>query len=199
MNNFTHKEFIKNDYVTLEKLTPQNILEFKDIFDPQIWRWYSVDILTFDDLLKMYEPHFKAMEKGLSYIYLIRDNKSGNSVGSSRYIDIDTKNKSLEIGSTWITPKWQRTYINTATKLATLENAFEDLQVNRVSLQTDSRNQQSIEAIKRIGAKYEGTLRNHRICQDGSIRDSVVFSITPDDWHNIKKQLHEKLERKYAK
>lgn len=142
----------------------------------------------------MYKPHFETMNQGLSYVYLIKDVQTGETVGSSRYIDIDIKNKSLEIGSTWITTKWQRTHINTATKLLMLENAFEHLKINRVSLQTDSRNLQSVKAIEKIGATFEGKLRKHRVCQDGNNRDSMLFSIIDTEWPEVKDRLISKLK-----
>lgn len=184
-----HQPTLENSFVKLERMSPKSLSLFEEIFDKDIWKWYSVDINNFSDFLKMYQPHFKNMEKGLSYIYLIRDAQSGEVAGSSRYIDVDARNRSLEIGSTWIVPKWQRTYMNTATKLLMLENAFEHLEVNRVSLQTDFRNKQSIKAIERIGAIFEGRLRKHRVCEDGSIRDSVVYSIVADEWPKIKDNL----------
>lgn len=116
-----------------------------------------------------------------------------NLVGSTRFGNIDTANRKAEIGWTWISPAWQRTAINTEAKLLMLTHAFEEWRCVRVELKTDANNEPSRKAILRIGAKEEGTLRNHMITESGRFRDSVYFSIIDLEWNSVKSNLASKL------
>ena len=108
-------------------------------------------------------------------------------------MNIDRANRRVEIGSTWIAPAWQRTAVNTEAKYLMLRHAFEVWQCVRVELKTDALNQKSRNAILRIGAKEEGTLRKHLITWTGRIRDSVYFSILDSEWPEVKQKLEAKL------
>ena len=103
------------------------------------------------------------------------------------------EHKRVEIGWTWIAPAWQRTVVNTEAKYLMLRHAFETWRCGRVELKTNARNQRSRQAILRIGAKEEGTLRNHMVNPDGSFRDTVYFSIIDSEWPEVKRLLEEKL------
>lgn len=113
----------------------------------------------------------------------------GRAVGSTRFLNIRPEHRSAEIGWTWLGQEWQRTAINTEAKLLLLTHAFERWRCIRVELKTDSRNERSQQAIERIGAVREGTLRNHMIVQGGHYRDSVYFSITDGEWPKVKARL----------
>src|SRR5437667_2382005 len=102
---------------------------------------------------------------------------------------IIVKDRGLEIGSTWLTPSAWRTAINPEAKYLLLEHAFEALGCVRVQFITDARNERSRRAIERLGAKHEGTIRQHMIMRDGYIRDSYLFSILESEWPNVKQQL----------
>jgi RimJ/RimL family protein N-acetyltransferase len=110
-------------------------------------------------------------------------------------MSIDPPNRRLEIGSTWIAPKWQRTAINTEAKLLMLTYAFEELKSIRVEFKTDSLNTQSRTAIARLGAVEEGTFRNHMVTQGGRLRHSVYFSIIDSEWPAVKSRLETALKR----
>ena len=110
-------------------------------------------------------------------------------IGSTRYLNIRPEHRSLEIGWTWLGQNWQRTAINTETKLLLLSHAFEKLGCVRVEFKTDTRNERSQRALQRIGATKEGVLRNHRIVQDDFVRDSVCFSVISSEWLEIKERL----------
>ena len=110
-------------------------------------------------------------------------------IGSTRYLNIRPEHRSLEIGWTWLGQNWQRTAINTETKLLLLSHAFEKLGCIRVEFKTDTRNERSQRALQRIGATKEGVLRNHRIVQDDFVRDSVYFSVISSEWLEIKERL----------
>ncbi|MEX1276209.1 MAG: GNAT family protein, partial [Bacteroidota bacterium] len=124
---------------------------------------------------------------------------SGTVVGSTRFANIERTHRRLEIGWTWVARAWQRTPINTEAKYLMLTHAFETLGCIRVELKTDSLNEKSRKAMLRIGAKEEGTLRNHMITQEGRIRHSVYYSITNDEWPGVKRLLEEKLTRPYER
>lgn len=111
------------------------------------------------------------------------------AVGTSRFTDISLRHRSCEIGWTIIAPAVQRTSINTEAKLTMLTFAFETLNCVRVQLKCDGRNIPSQNAILRLGASFEGRLRKHRILPDGYIRDTMMYSITDDDWPRIKAHL----------
>jgi RimJ/RimL family protein N-acetyltransferase len=107
-------------------------------------------------------------------------------------MNIDRTNRRVEIGSTWIAPAWQRTAVNTEAKYLMLRHAFEVWNCFRVELKTDGLNQRSRNAILRIGAKEEGTLRKHLITWTGRVRDTVYFSILDTEWPEVKFALEQK-------
>jgi N-acetyltransferase len=114
-------------------------------------------------------------------------------IGSTRFMNIDRVNRRVEIGSTWIAPRWQRTAVNTEAKFLMLRHAFEEWKCVRVELKTDVLNQKSRNAILRIGAKEEGILRKHVITWTGRVRDSVYFSILDTEWPEVKTRLESRV------
>jgi RimJ/RimL family protein N-acetyltransferase len=120
---------------------------------------------------------------------------TGQVIGSTRFWKIDRNNRKLEIGSTWISASWQRTFVNTEAKLLMLRYAFEELHCVRVQLTTDEINEKSRNAILRLGAKQEGIVRNERIMPDGRKRNSVRFSIIDEEWPNVQSRLEELLQQ----
>src|SRR6185312_13200294 len=118
---------------------------------------------------------------------------TGQVIGSTRYMNIDQPNRRVEIGATWIAAPWRRTAINTEAKYLMLRHAFETLGCIRVELKTDSLNQRSRNAIRRIGAQEEGILRQHLVTWSGRLRDSVYFSILDSEWPRVKQDLEQKL------
>jgi RimJ/RimL family protein N-acetyltransferase len=113
----------------------------------------------------------------------------GRVVGSTRFWNIDTANRKLEIGGTWLAASWQRSFVNTEAKYIMLRHAFEALGCVRVQFTTDELNTRSRDAILRLGAKLEGCLRNERIMPDGRIRNSLHFSILDSEWPDVKARL----------
>jgi RimJ/RimL family protein N-acetyltransferase len=116
--------------------------------------------------------------------------RSGRAVGSTRFLDLQRRHRALEIGWTWIGVPWQRTAINTESKLLLLGHAFDALGAHRVTLKTDARNERSRRAIERIGGTQEGVLRRHRVCWDGFVRDTVYYGIVDNDWPRIRTRLN---------
>jgi len=121
------------------------------------------------------------------------DSPSDQIVGSTRFYEIRPHDRAAAIGYTWLAQSAQRTSVNTESKLLLLTHAFEDWHCNRVELITDVLNEQSRAAILRLGARQEGILRKHLILPNGRIRDSVLFSITDDEWPEVKSRLQAKL------
>ena len=118
---------------------------------------------------------------------------SGYAIGSTRYLHIDLPNRSVEIGGTWYGLDYQGTLVNTECKYLLLKHAFETLGCIRVWFKADQRNTRSLRALERLGAVKEGVLRNHMILPDGFIRDSVVYSLLPEEWSQVKTRLEAKL------
>ncbi|MGB2868110.1 MAG: GNAT family protein [Bacteroidota bacterium] len=139
------------------------------------------------------ETALSERDAGKSLPFITIEKNSGKAVGSSRYGNIALEHRRLEIGWTWIAPEWQRTAVNTEAKLLMLTHAFEQLHCIRVEFKTDSLNERSQKALKRIGAKEEGIFRNHMITPGGRIRHSVYFSITDAEWPEVKRSLEAKL------
>jgi RimJ/RimL family protein N-acetyltransferase len=119
--------------------------------------------------------------------------ESGEAVGSSTFFDIRPEHRSLEVGATWISPQFQRSFVNPEAKLLMLQHAFETLGCIRVQLKTDSRNIQSQRAMEKLGCKKEGVLRNHMILADGHYRDSVYYSIIESEWPQVKQSLLDRI------
>ncbi len=121
------------------------------------------------------------------------DVASGRAVGFTNYMDVSDAHRTLEVGGTWIGRPWWRTAINTEAKLLVLGHAFDDLGANRVALKTDILNVRSQEAIARLGAQREGVLRHQYVRKDGTLRDTVLFSVIPEEWPAIRSRLRERL------
>ncbi len=161
--------------------------------DDELWRWTMTVMKTTDDMKAYIETAMKLQADGIALPFAIIEKKSSKAIGSTRYGNIDRANRRLEIGWTWIARQWQRTAINTEVKLLLLTHAFETLGCIRVEFKTDSLNQQSRNALLRIGAKEEGTFRNHMLTPSGRIRHSVYFSIIESEWAEVKRKLEERL------
>jgi RimJ/RimL family protein N-acetyltransferase len=121
------------------------------------------------------------------------DLPAGSVVGTSSYLEVSRSDSRLEIGSTAYAPSVWGTQVNPQTKLLLLAHAFDDLGAGRVQLKTDVRNTRSQQAIARLGATYEGTLRRYQRRADGSVRDTVLFSITAEEWPEVRRRLEERL------
>lgn len=134
-------------------------------------------------------------DKGKALPFVICEQGKGEIVGSTRYGNIKTAHRRVEIGWTWISPGRQRTPINTECKFLLLRYAFEVLGCFRVELKTDVLNTKSRNAILRIGAKEEGILRKHTIADTGRIRDTVYYSILDSEWPGVKAKLEEILSQ----
>ena len=132
-------------------------------------------------------------EKGTAIPYVIKDKYSNTLVGSTRYYNVDTSNYHMDLGYTWITPKFQKSYVNTESKLLMLRQAFEKWNAIRVGFGVGPNNIISQKSIERLGAIREGVLRNRMILETNKIRDTVTFSIVDSEWESVKKKLEDKI------
>ena len=151
-----------------------------------IFRWIPYSMKTPADFQRVIEKAFHEQERGEAVVFATVERSSGRTIGSTRFMNIDRVNCRVEIGSTWIAPAWRRTAVNTEAKYLMLRHAFEVWGCMRVELKTDALNQTSRNAILRIGAKEEGTLRRHVVTWTGRVRDSVYFSILDNEWPEVK-------------
>ena len=161
--------------------------------DESLWRLIPTNVASLDDMRKYIETAFADRDSGTALPFVTIERESGTVVGSTRCGNIDPANRRAEIGWTWITPHWQRTAINPEVKLLMLTHAFETWKCIRVELKTDALNEQSRNAILRLGAKQEGIFRNHMITESGRFRDSVYFCIIDSEWKRVKADLTSKL------
>lgn len=181
------------------KLLPMEMCQLNDLWNAanaqEIWEYTSSKIKSREDMKRTIEAAAAERERGTQIPFVVLDKESGKVIGSSRYLDLLESHKSLEIGWTWYHPDYWRTRVNTETKFLMLQYAFEEMDMNRIQFNTDSRNFRSQTAIARLGAKKEGVLRKHRIIADGYVRDTVVFSIIKEEWPEVKSILQEKMNR----
>jgi RimJ/RimL family protein N-acetyltransferase len=157
--------------------------------DPGIWTHMPFDAAASFD--RWFDAALEVAERGLEAVWVVK--AGGSPVGSTRYLAIEPAHRRLEIGHTWYAPSVWGGRVNPACKLALLRYAFETLGFNRVELKTDDRNLRSQAAIAKLGAVREGVFRAHMIRRDGSLRDSVYFSIVRDDWPAVCDRLSARL------
>lgn len=161
-----------------------------------IFSWIPYSMKTPEDFQRIVDKGFAEQERGESMVFATLEHSSGRVIGSTRFMNIDRVNRRVEIGSTWIASAWQRTAVNTEAKYLMLRHAFEVWKCIRVELKTDALNEKSRNAILRLGAKEEGTLRKHLITWTGRVRDTVYFSILDTEWPQVKARLQAKLAEK---
>lgn len=165
--------------------------------DAELWRWTTTLIRTTEELRAYVETALDEQRRGVSLPFVTVERASGRVVGSTRFANIDRENRKAEIGWTWVGRAWQRTPVNTEAKYLMFAHAFERWGCVRVELKTDSLNERSRAAILRVGAREEGTLRNHMITHTGRLRHSVYFSVIASEWPAVRAALEERLARPY--
>ena len=187
---------LEGEIVRLEPLRHEHVPLLwnaaKDNLD-DIFRWIPYRMQTAADFQDGVARILDEQARGQSVPFATVERASGRVIGSTRFMNMDLANRRVEIGSSWIAPAWQRTAVNTEAKYLMLRHAFEQWKCLRVELKTDSLNQKSRNAILRLGAKEEGTLRKHMVTWDGRRRDSVYFSILDTEWPEVKARLEAKL------
>lgn len=184
----TQNLVLENSRVRLRPLEATDFEELKEVaFDPVLWRY---TLSRADDTVSLAAYIAEAVQQrqeSKRYPFAIIDRETGRLAGSTSYYNINPANQSLSIGYTWVGASFQRTGLNRAAKHLLLSYAFEQLGYERVELETDSRNEQSQNAMRRMGATEEGILRSHRPTQGNLRRDTVVFSIIRPEWDELRR------------
>ncbi|HEY8559975.1 MAG TPA: GNAT family protein [Pyrinomonadaceae bacterium] len=186
---------LTGNLVYLEPLKIEHVEPLCEVgLNEDIWRWSPEQITTPEAMRKYVETALDEQRRGVSLPFATIERTTNKIVGSTRFGNIDARNRRAEIGWTWIDPAWQKTFVNTAAKLLMLTHAFEVWKCIRVEFKTDALNEKSRRAILRLGARQEGIFRQHMICASGRLRDSVYFSILDGEWRIVKENLRQKLE-----
>lgn len=163
--------------------------------DGELWNlWYTV-VPRPEETKGYIADALAGQQAGHMLPWAVRELTTGKIVGSTRYHDIVPNIDRVEIGYTWYAASWQRSHVNTTCKLLLLTHAFETIGCKVVGLRTDNFNFASQRAIEALGAKKDGVIRHHRMRKDGSVRDSVMYSILVTEWSDVKKHLEFRLAR----
>jgi N-acetyltransferase len=181
---------LEGRHVRLEPLSQKHQADLEVVgLDESLWRWIPTPVRTPEEMSAYIDAALAEQKRGVSLPFALIEKASGQAIGSTRYGNIDRTHHRVEIGWTWVAPRWQRSAVNTEAKYLLLRHAFETLGCMRVELKTDSLNERSRAAILRIGAREEGTFRNHMITASGRIRHTVYFSILDSEWPSVKSRL----------
>ena len=174
--------------VRLEPLTEQHLPDLTLVAqDERIWEYLPYGSLAAEGKLRGFICDLlRRRELGTDLPFAVLLQASGRAIGLTRYLEIRPEHRSLEIGGTWYGVQYQGTGVNAECKYMLLKHAFEHLGCIRVQFKTDPRNERSQRALERLGAVREGQLRSHMIRADGTVRDSVFYSILVDEWPAIK-------------
>ena len=182
-------------HVTLEPLGREHIDGLRLALEgDELSRLWYTNVPKAADVESWVHAALAKHAQGIEVPYVVRD-AQGEVAGSTRFYDVDASVPKLSIGYTWYAPRVQRTGLNTEAKLLLLAHAFETLGCAAVYLETSWFNHASRTAIARLGAKQDGILRNHRRHADGTMRDTVVFSIIDKEWPAVKSNLGHRLEQ----
>ena len=187
---------LEGTHVRLEPLRPEHSTMLWELVKDhleEMFKWIPYRVKSLEDFHAFGRQVTDEQRRGVSVPFATFERNSNHIAGTTRFMNMDLANRKVEIGSTWIAPRWQRTVVNTEAKYLMLRYAFENWKCLRVELKTDALNQRSRQAILRLGAKEEGTLRKHMLTWDGRQRDSVYFSILDTEWPEVKAGLERKL------
>jgi N-acetyltransferase len=166
--------------------------------DGKLWELWFTSVPEPEQTLTYISSALEGQGKGEMLPWAVRDLKSGDIVGSTRYHDILVKSDRVEIGWTWYARRCQRTNVNTACKILLFEFGFEKLGCKVIGLRTDNFNFRSQRAIEALGARKDGVIRHHWPRRDGTIRDTVMYSVLAAEWPDVKKNLLFRLHRNEA-
>ncbi|HZE03598.1 MAG TPA: GNAT family protein [Solirubrobacteraceae bacterium] len=162
--------------------------------DPDMFAWMPVDMASSREALHDWlTTTLAAAGAGREVPFTIRSARTGDVLGSTRFLEIRLEHLRAEIGWTWVTRGAWSTGVNAETKLLLLEHAFETVGLRRVEFKTDARNERSRGALLALGAQFEGILRKHMVVRDAGERDSAYYSVIDDEWPAVKRVLRERL------
>jgi N-acetyltransferase len=163
--------------------------------DGELWKLWYTSIPKAEDMRKEIDRRLGLQASGAMLPFTVFD-ADGKIAGMTTYMNVDAANRRVEIGSTWYAKRVQRSALNTQCKLLLLTHAFEKLDCIAVEFRTHFFNHASRRGIERLGAKQDGILRNHQIASNGTLRDTVVYSILPAEWPTVKVHLNFQLNEK---
>lgn len=187
---------LTGDRVTLEPLAAEHADDLRAaVADGDLWRTWYTSIPAPAQVDDEIERRLAEHAAGRMVPFAVRDRPTGRVVGATTFINLDTANRRAEIGATFLAKSSQRSGINTEAKLLMLSHAFEAWQCIAVEFRTHWHNLQSRTAIAALGAKQDGVLRNHSVGRDGTLRDTVVFSVIASEWPTVRLGLAERLRR----
>lgn len=185
-----HPTVLTGKAVELRPLEKEHFDELLELSkDKDLWEFYPWNYADTQTFVTSYEETLKERETGKAYPFIIYHLASKRIIGSTLLFDISTIDRKLEIGRTWLIKEFWRTGVNTECKLMLLSFCFETLKTVRVQLKASSKNIRSRKAIEKIGAQFEGILRNERLMPNGTFRDTAMYSILDTEWHTVKKKL----------
>ena len=185
---------LTGEHVTLEPLRRGDVDDLVvAVSDGRLWELWYTSVPSPDTMAADVDAKLAARAAGTMLPFTVRHAGTGTALGVTTYCNVDDETPRLEIGYTWTARSAQRTGVNTESKLLLLGHAFEVLGCIAVEFRTHWHNQQSRTAIARLGAKQDGVLRNHRRQPDGTLRDTVVFSITDSEWPAVRAGLRHRL------
>lgn len=192
---FAEPVTLRGQHVLLEPLTLAHAAEaHAAVMDGEIWKHWYTTVPAPDKVHAEIARRLELQAQGSMLPFAVRD-AQGGFAGMTTYMHIDAASRRLEIGSTWYRASAQRTGLNTEAKLLLLGHAFEHLRCIAVEFRTHWFNFQSRAAIERLGAKQDGVLRNHQISPNGTLRDTVVFSIIQSEWPTVEAHLRWQLKK----
>ena len=181
-------------YAALELLDQKHEQDLREsVEDGQLYQLWYTTVPDADGIQLEIERRLALREVGSMLPFAVIDQSSNRAVGMTTYMNIDAVNKRVEIGSTWYRKSIQRTPLNTECKLLLMTHAFEELNCIAVEFRTHVMNQKSRQAIERLGAKFDGILRSHSILENGTLRDTAVYSVIEPEWPVVKVNLQHKL------
>ena len=185
--------------VRLEPLAPAHERALADAAgDGKLWELWFTAVPEPGKVGAYIDEALKNQQAGTMLPWAVRELAGGEIVGSTRYHDIVAAIDRVEIGYTWYAARWQRTRVNTACKLLLFGHAFETLGCQVVGLRTDNFNFASQKAIAALGARLDGVIRHHQARRDGTVRDSVMYSVLQHEWPDVKRHLQLRLARHAA-
>ncbi len=190
---------LTGDLVTLEPLHPDHADALvAAATDGRLWEHWYTSVPAPEEMRAEIDRRLAEQAAGTMLPFTVR-RAGGPVVGMTTYMDVDPTTPRVEIGSTWTASSAQRTGVNTESKLLLLTHAFDVLGCVAVEFRTHWHNVQSRTAIAALGAKQDGVLRNHRLARDGTLRDTVVFSIIASEWPAVRSGLRHRLARARAR
>ena len=181
---------LEGRYIRLEPMSVDHAADLVEAVDDRMFDLFPGSYCPREHTVDGLTEYIEARVSFPATVPLVAiDLESNKAVASSSFFEIQPEHRTLEIGHTWIQESLRGKYVNPEMKLLMLEHAFENLDAIRVQFRTDKRNVQSMNAILKLGAKFEGAFRNHMIMADGHFRETVFYSILPEEWHKVKEAL----------